>query len=58
MKFREASLEKAFTELLGQEGFGRIVNAIGSTFAFFAETQTKANKIQKSYQANATSHRK
>ena len=47
MKFIEEKLEKGFTELLGQEGFRRIANAFGSTFTFFAETQTNAKKCKR-----------
>jgi hypothetical protein len=47
MKFTEEKLEKAFTELLGQEGFRRLANTFGSTFTFFSETQTNAKKCKR-----------
>lgn len=47
MKFIEDKLEKTFTELLGQEGFRRSANAFGSTFTFFAETQTNTKKCKR-----------
>ena len=47
MKFIEEKLEKTFTELLGQEGFRRTANAFGSTFTFFAETQTNTKKCKR-----------
>ena len=47
MKFIEEKLEKTFIELLGQEGFRRTANAFGSTFTFFAETQTNTKKCKR-----------
>jgi hypothetical protein len=44
MKSIEEKSEKSFTALLGQEGFPSIANAVGSTFTFFAETQTNAKE--------------
>ena len=58
MKFIEEKLEKAFTELLGQEGFRRIANAFGSTFTFFAETQTNAKKCKRATKPTHQRHRK
>ncbi len=44
MKFIKEKLEKAFTELERQERFRMTANAFGSTFTFFAETQSKSLK--------------
>ncbi|MCF8446308.1 MAG: hypothetical protein K9H61_04860, partial [Bacteroidia bacterium] len=47
MKFIEEKSEKEFTGLLGQEGFRRSANTFGSTFTFFAETQTNTKKCKR-----------